>query len=381
MIYHVPFNEANNPNVLCNAEKCIGLESRIRIVSNDGFFGGYVSYSLLTRAFKRLWIFFEVLVSADVVHYNYGSFLAPALVDYRGPSLWKRVIANFYDATLANLIYGADVRLFSYLGKKIYVTYQGSDLRQSVFCSKRFKIHFYRNNPDLVSESDDEAKLRRLNLFLLHAEKIFVLNPDLMHVMPNKLVFLPYSSVDIARVASIANVEKRTMGGVFRIVHAPSNRRVKGTAFLEDAVMRLRIDHPNVELVLVEGLSNDKALQIYESADLVVDQLLAGWYGGFAVECLALSKPVISYLRVEDFCFLPEEMVSDLPIVNADPETIYEVLKLIVNMQPEELLRLGTRGHKFVSKWHNPESVALFVNGKSGSFARPDATSFNSNND
>ena len=59
------------------------------------------------------------------------------------------------------------------------------------------------------------------------------------------------------------------------------------------------------ELELVEAKPFWEALQIYGSGDIIVDQLLAGWYGGFAVEAMALGKPVIAYLRAEDLTLIP----------------------------------------------------------------------------
>jgi hypothetical protein len=67
------------------------------------------------------------------------------------------------------------------------------------------------------------------------------------------------------------------------IVHAPTHRAVKGTDVLLDAVAQLRAEGLRFELVLVEGVTRTEARRIYEEADLCVDQLFAGWYGGLAV--------------------------------------------------------------------------------------------------
>jgi hypothetical protein len=65
-------------------------------------------------------------------------------------------------------------------------------------------------------------------------------------------------------------------------------------------------------------MSNEAARRIYEKADLLVDQLLAGWYGGVAVEFMALGKPVVCYLRESDLRFLPEAMRRQIPIIRAE---------------------------------------------------------------
>ena len=40
-----------------------------------------------------------------------------------------------------------------------------------------------------------------------------------------------------------------------------------------------------------------KALKIYEEADIVIDQVLIGWYGGFGVEVMKMGKPLAVYIR------------------------------------------------------------------------------------
>ena len=78
------------------------------------------------------------------------------------------------------------------------------------------------------------------------------------------------------------------------ILHAPSSRRRKGTEEVIAACAGLDAD-----LLLVEGLHHDEAFERYREADIVVDQLNAGWYGLFAIECMALGKPVVTFLHDE----------------------------------------------------------------------------------
>jgi glycosyltransferase involved in cell wall biosynthesis len=76
------------------------------------------------------------------------------------------------------------------------------------------------------------------------------------------------------------------------IVHAPSNRTRKGTEHVIAACQELDVD-----LEIVEGLHHEEARKRYEQADIVVDQLNAGWYGLFAIEAMALGKPVVTSLH------------------------------------------------------------------------------------
>ncbi len=95
----------------------------------------------------------------------------------------------------------------------------------------------------------------------------------------------------------------------------------------------------------------------------MVDQLLAGWYGGFAAECMALGKPVIAYLRKGDLQFLPQKMRDELPIINADPDTIHDVLKEWIRHPGSALEARGRFGRRFFEEWHDPRKIARTVEG------------------
>jgi hypothetical protein len=96
------------------------------------------------------------------------------------------------------------------------------------------------------------------------------------------------------------------------IVHAPSSRRRKGTDEVIAACEGLDAD-----LVLVEGLHHAEAFEQYRQADIVVDQLNAGWYGLFAIECMALGKPVVTFLHDEAVARTERELGTRVPIVSA----------------------------------------------------------------
>ena len=109
------------------------------------------------------------------------------------------------------------------------------------------------------------------------------------------------------------------------ILHAPSSRRRKGTEHVIEAVAGLDAD-----LEIVEGLHHDEAFDRYRNADIVVDQLNAGWYGLFAIECMALGKPVVTFLHEEAVRRTNEAFGTRVPIVSATAETLRERLLPLV---------------------------------------------------
>ena len=136
------------------------------------------------------------------------------------------------------------------------------------------------------------------------------------------------------------------------ILHAPSSRRRKGTEHVIAACEGLDAD-----LVLVEGLHHDEAFERYRDADIVVDQLNAGWYGLFAIECMALGKPVVTFLHDEAVERTERELGTRVPIVSARKESLRARLEPLVASAAERR-RIGAESRAYVEQVHDIERVA-----------------------
>jgi glycosyltransferase involved in cell wall biosynthesis len=136
------------------------------------------------------------------------------------------------------------------------------------------------------------------------------------------------------------------------VVHAPSNRGKKGTEHVVTACAKLPVD-----LEIVEGLHHDEAKRRYEEADIIVDQLNAGWYGLFAIEAMALGKPVVTFLHDEAVRRTEEAFGTRVPIVSATAETLAERLAPLVE-SPAERQRVGTASRAYVERVHDVDKLA-----------------------
>jgi glycosyltransferase involved in cell wall biosynthesis len=136
------------------------------------------------------------------------------------------------------------------------------------------------------------------------------------------------------------------------ILHAPSSRSRKGTEHVVAAAAGLP-----AELEIVEGLHHDEARRRYERADIVVDQLNAGWYGLFAIEAMALGKPVVSFLHDEAVRRTEEAFGLEVPIVRATKDTLEDVLRRLVE-SPDERRRVGAASRAYVERVHDLDRMA-----------------------
>jgi hypothetical protein len=136
------------------------------------------------------------------------------------------------------------------------------------------------------------------------------------------------------------------------VVHAPSDRRRKGTEHVIRACEAL-----GVQLDIVEGLTHQEARKRYERADIVVEQLNAGWHGVFGLEAMALGKPVVTYLKDDVVRRTEEAFGIRVPIVSATKETLVERLRPLVE-SPSERRRIGADGRAYVERVHDIDKVA-----------------------
>ena len=136
------------------------------------------------------------------------------------------------------------------------------------------------------------------------------------------------------------------------VVHAPSDRGMKGTEYVIAACEQLPVD-----LDIVEGLPHEQARERYARADIVVDQLNAGWHGVFALEAMALGKPVVVHLKPEVVEQAERAYGTKVPLVPATKESLVDALRPLVQ-SPELRREIGAASRAYVEKVHDIDRIA-----------------------
>jgi len=363
-VLHCPQTVGGNSPTLARAEREIGVDSWAVAFQRSplGYEADEILWAkedkLLIREIKRWRLLWRALRDFDVVHFNFGQSIMPHRI--LGNTTTRRKSSSLVWQTYrlyTRLFELSDLPLLERAGKGIVVTFQGDDARQKDFCLAHFELHHVRDvEPGYYSPESDAHKRQRIAKFARYADRIYALNPDLLYMLPPQAKFIPYSHIDLRDWRPVESHKRSPEVPV--VVHAPTHRGGKGTRFVLDAISRLKAEGVAMKFILVEGVSQTQARPVYQQADLLVDQLLTGWYGSVAVEIMALGKPVICYIREDDLRFIPEQMRRDLPIVNATPATIYDVLKEWMTVRKHELPDLGQHSRAYVERWHDPLKIA-----------------------
>ncbi len=162
-------------------------------------------------------------------------------------------------------------------------------------------------------------------------------------------------SIDVSQWEVSPAPERDTI----KVLHAPNHRLIKGTDFFVRAVEELAEEGLPVELVLVEKVSNSEVKRLMRDADIIADQLIIGWYAMFALEAMAMGKPVLCYLRDDLLELYRTAGVLDMeehPIVSVTPFTVKERLRGLIRDR-SALKELGMRSRQYVERYHSTESV------------------------
>ena len=144
-----------------------------------------------------------------------------------------------------------------------------------------------------------------------------------------------------------------------RVLHAPNHRAIKGTARVESAVARLRAEGVPIELVLVQKMPNDELRKLVREIDVVVEQLVIGWYGIFALEAMASGKPVLTHISHElERLYILQGLLqpNELPVERVDHLNLEARLRAFANGEVD-LRERGGRCRDFVLRHHSLEAV------------------------
>ena len=297
-VLHCPVNTAGIPWANSQALRRRGIESDL-LVFNRYKLHPEADISLerhgkLLRQQATQWrAFLKLLPRYDVFHFYSSVTLVPKSVQFR---------------------------ILHALGKKGVYQYLGSDIR---------------------------GKTREQLAYGLKADAEIVSSYDAIRWVPDADVILP--GVEVAKIApAIPSADKQRP----LIIHAPSSRRRKGTEHVVAAVESLDADFR-----VVEGLTHDEAFELYREADIVIDQLNAGWYGVFAIECLALGKPVVTFLLEEAVRRTEEAYGVEVPVISATAETLRERLRPLV-ADAALRHRVGAASRAYAERLHDIDTIA-----------------------
>lgn len=166
--------------------------------------------------------------------------------------------------------------------------------------------------------------------------------------IPKRIEKFERDEGEILILHAVGGIKNRDGGG----------RNIKGTPAVLDAVERLQSEGYKVRLIFKTGVPSRDMRYYQIQADIVVDQLNYGRYGATARECMALGLPTITKIDPKQPHDLPPSpSLNECPLVNANEDTVYEVLKDLID-NPEKREEIGRKSREYAVKWHSSDACA-----------------------
>jgi glycosyltransferase involved in cell wall biosynthesis len=254
--------------------------------------------------------------------------------------------------------------LYLRIGRKLLIVWPyGADTYvPSLMNDKSFRDGLLADYPHL--EATEGRTRRQITYFSKHADVVIANVPHDEAVPRKDVLTIACYCVDTEewcpdptfRHLGDGSLEKPPV----KILHCPNHRNVKGTPHLIRAVETLRSEGLNVDLEIVEHVSNDEVRERMRRADIVAAQVLYG-YASTEIEAMSLAKPVISNLENRSYyeVLRRQAFLGSCPIVSVSPASLADGLRrLIIN--PGLRHALGTDGRGYVERFHSLPAQANF---------------------
>lgn len=241
---------------------------------------------------------------------------------------------------------GFDIPLIKARGKRVIHRFSGFDLRLPTWDLAVNPHSPFRYGYEFPA--DEKAQIAFIDFLREYADRLLVQDPELGQFIPEARVIPRALDLSEWPFVGVTKTDRPL------VVHAPSKDVVKGTAFVLKAVDQLRSEGLSFDFKLIKNVSHAQAREWIQKSDIVVDQLLIGATGVVTLEAWALGKPVVLNLR-EDL-FAPFYKTKNLPVANANPDTITDVLRKLVK-DYEWRSSLSQSGRALVEAYHDIDAV------------------------
>ena len=201
----------------------------------------------------------------------------------------------------------------------------GTDVRLPSRHIDNFENSYFKDESIYLPRAEEIA---RRNIKLLQSSNlpIFVSTPDLLSDLP-EATWCPV----VVDTAKWSNSNKSLSAEQIKVIHAPSVAALKGTEQILPVLKSLK-EQNFLDFEIIQGVASSEMPAIFSEADVYIDQFKSGSYGVAACEAMSSGCVVIGDVtqEVRDNILLLTGL--DLPIIQATPKTLGEVLMGLKNV-------------------------------------------------
>lgn len=284
------------------------------------------------------------------------SFFQRLITFFRILPLYKVWHLNFLEAFF---FYPLNLLILKMFAKKIVLTFRGVEVRRNLdFLPLTVFEKADENWPEYYPKVFNQSKWRnllkliRMKIFIYFADAVILTGPFSAGQVDRFDEIIPYArEVDELKKYLFKKNHKK-----ITILHVPTEPIVKGTPEIAKIFKKLEKKYQNVNFKILPTMDREHLLKELSQADIVIDQIIVGWYGGQAVEAMAMGKVVMAYLHPPYLAMVPYG--KEIPIFNTNPWSLEQDLETLIKIFPEIKKDYQEKSLKFVKKYHDAKRIA-----------------------
>ena len=339
-------------------ELCGNIASVAQALREKGYKN--VSSLAITNRFNMNNIYdYEISMPSSIVKFcNFTEiYLFPIFLFYFLKFITtKKYFIFFWDRSF--LPFNLDFIILKLARKKVVIFHCGDDVRYRPIHNKMMKDEDVQYEFPLLD--DASPNLTFFKKFFLQKFPSFLKIPIYTLMDIETFMDEPHYQFRVPQISHLP-CELKKENEIPIIIHAPSNRELKGTEIVLKAIELLRSEGYRFKFIMLENMVNEEVTKTLESVDIVIDQP-GLWGGRLAIEgmshsCVVLGGNNSSY----------EKGSINLPIIefkrDSSGKNLYEKLKFILEKNNLEIMKI-----KFYRTYQDFYSVDAFVNHLIGVF-------------
>ncbi|MFN8153654.1 MAG: hypothetical protein U0Y08_05110 [Bacteroidia bacterium] len=283
-------------------------------------------------------------------------------------SLFRYDVFHFFsgETILTRKLRRFEFMVYRLLGKRLVMHFVGSDVRnpQFLFWKNEHLIPFLNGERGVKKTLPWQDALIRDSR--KYADCILVSTPDLLENVPGAryypvVIDLEKFDAEVGGVQALA--ERKTLTGKFTILHAPSNDKVKGTAFIHEILDRISSRFgTDVDLITpgdnirktgkLYSVTRYELFELMQKSDILIDQMVIGWYGLQSLEGLLCGNTVLCYVEEG----LEQYLYANCPVVNVNALTLESELERRIAQSHHLTVEERLSNIEWVKKYHTIEN-------------------------
>lgn len=243
----------------------------------------------------------------------------------------------------------ADIIPLKVLKKAVFMHGLGSEIRTPSIARGHHPYWAYAE--DYLGQLNEASITQNLKVYSHWIDNAIVNDYEMRSYVEGyyKKLHMVGLPIDLVKYPYVGISDSQTI----TVVHAPTNKSVKGSKYFEAALEQLQSKY-TIHYHRVEQMTHENAMKIYSQADIILDELIIGTYGSLTIECMAMGKCVCTFINPG---FKPPHDEA-IPVWSVTVDNVVERLDALF-ASLEERAALSAAARSYVERYNDISKIGV----------------------